>query len=176
MTPEITPYDPKVVLMYLLRDHWDDPEVREDYAARYDGFEWAIDDHFETRWIHTGWHDTSSDNPQVTVSFDATDPGTPTGYDAVTGTGGLSAQLNHRAYIDTWVHGDREHTGGINPKKYAWQLRVRAELIVLDHADGTAVPWQYLGTGEIRSPEEPEETPIGARWRIPVLFSDQKRT
>jgi hypothetical protein len=177
MTPDVTPYDPKVVIMNLLADHWNDDSVTTEYADRWDDFEWRIDDHFDTNWIHTGWYDNSSNNPQVSVIFDSSNPGTSTGYDATTGTGGKSAQLENTAYIDTWVQSNREQTGGINPKMYAWQLRLRCELIILDHAEpGGDHPWQFLGTGEIRSPEEPEETPIGSRWRIPVLFADQKRT
>ncbi|WP_152422692.1 hypothetical protein [Natrialba taiwanensis] len=162
--------------MDLLRGHWSDASVTTDFANRYDDFDWVIDNHFDTAWIHTGWFDSTSENPQVSVTFDSTDPGTPTGFDATTGEGGKSALLDNTAYIDTWVHNDRDLTGGINPKKYAWQLRLRAELIVLDNAPHGDHPWDSLGTGQIRSPEEPEETPIGSRWRIPVLFSDMKKT
>lgn len=176
MTPDVTPYDPKVIIRDLLEGHWTDASVTTEYASRWNDFEWVIDDHFDTRWIHTGWYDPSTEKPQVSVTFDSTNPGTPTGFDATTGNGGNSAILDNTAYVDTWVQSDRNATGGINPKQYAWQLRLRAELILLDHAPHGDHPWNSLGTGEIRSPEEPDDTPIGSRWRIPVLFSDEKTT
>lgn len=178
MTPSVTPYDPKIVILQLLTEHWDDESVTTDFEDEWGGFDWLIDDHFDVdAWAHTGWYDNSSPYPQVTVIFDSANPGTATGFDAVTGDGGKSAILENTAYVDTWVPADREHTDGINHKQYAWQLRLRCELILLDHADVTGDhPWHSLGTGEIRSPEEPDDTPIGSRWRIPVLFSDEKRT
>lgn len=176
MSPQLSPNDPKVVLRTMLRNHWNDPAVTSEYSDQHDGFTWRIDDHFNTDWIHTGWYDNSNPNPQVSVTFDSADPGTSTGFDATGPAGNKSAWVENRAYIDTWPGKDSEHNNGLNEKLYAWQLRLRCQLIVLDQVDTPPGAWQSLGIGVIRSPEEPEDTPIGARWRIPVLFMDETRT
>ena len=175
-TPDVSPQDPKVTLRSLLQDHWDDAEVTTDYEERHEGFGWVIDDHFRpARWIYTRWYNDSNPQPEVTVTFDGFDPGTATGFDATTGDGGLSSWQSNRAYIDCWAEGDEpdEHTDGIHPARYAWQLCVRVQLIVLLRAQNPPGRWTSLGIGEVRAPDDPDTM---QRWRIPVLFSDQKST
>lgn len=165
--------DPKVTVMALLRDEWNHPTVTDFEEADPD-FDWVIDGHFETRWIHTGWHDDSNPNPQVTVSTRREDPGSASGWNGIDPTGaGPTAWMDGRVEVDTWVRSDRDYTGGENPKKYAYQLAQRVQLIIGAHADGVGALSQ-LGTGEEREIPDPEETPIGARIRVPTFYQWHK--
>lgn len=171
--PYALPEDAKVTIRDLIKENWNHQTV-SDFENNHSDFTWVIDDHFKTRWIHTGWHSDSNPYPQVTISTKRDDPGSPTGWNGIDATGrGPTAWMDGRLQVDTWVPDDGDRTGDINAKKYAYQLAVRVQLIASEFATGHK-HFHRLGTGEERELPDPDETPIGARYRIPVFYGWHK--
>lgn len=155
--PDLPDGAPAVIVYRLLSgDQWD--------ATR-------VPDHFDSAWIHTGWY-TGNPNPEISVTWDGEGAGTATGYDGIAGSGGPTARLEGTVNVDVWVVGDRDRTGGVNPKQYAWQLRTEVERVVRSHPSGPeGEDIETMGVGRTRRVPEPDETDIQHRHRIPVTYT-----
>lgn len=155
--PDLPDGAPAVIVYRLLSDEWD--------ATR-------VPDHFDSAWLHTGWY-TGNPNPEISVTWDGEDAGTPTGYNGIDPSGGgPTALLSGEVNVDVWVVGDRDRTGDVNPKQYAWELRTEVERIARANPNGPA--WADLtsmGVGRTRRVPEPDETDIQHRHRIPVFYT-----
>lgn len=161
-SPQLLDSEPVVIVRDLLIGQWN--------AANIDG---TFD---APAWIHTGWW-AGNPNPEISVTFDRETVDSPTGYTGIDpGGGGPTAWPDGRVNVDIWVPGDRDRTGGVNPKLHIWQLRLEVERIIGENYGGTTDAdgnreLQSLGTGNIRRIPEPEETPVAHRVRIPVTYT-----
>lgn len=161
--PQLLDREPVVIVRDLLITQWDPTNIDGTFDA--------------AAWIHTGWYDDSNPNPQISVVFDREVVTSPTGYTGIDpGGGGPTAWPEGIVHVDVWVPGDRDLTGGENPKKHTWQLRKEVERIIGLNHDGTTDAngnreLHSLGTGNIRRLADPEETPVEHWTRIPVTYT-----
>lgn len=160
--PDLPDGDPTVIVYQLLLSEWDATNVP---------------DHFEVPgWIHTGWY-TGSPHPEISVVWDAEDPGTPTGYTGIDPSGsGPTARRTGSVDVDVLVPGDREDddavTGGMNPKKYAWQLRDEVDRIAGLYPNGPpGEDLEGLGVGETRRVPEPDDSDVEHHHRVSVVYT-----
>lgn len=154
--PDLPDGDPQAIVYNLVVDEW--------VAAN-------VPDHYQSPdWTHTGWY-TGNPNPEISVVFDRERTDSPTGYDGIAGSGGPTRRPDGTVHVDVWVPGDRDDTGGMNPKKYAWQLRREVERIATLYPEGPpGEDMTWMGKGIVRRVPEPDETDVEHRHRIPFEY------
>lgn len=137
-------------------------------------------DLFETNWnaantvlssapyIHTGWYENGSDEPQLTITSpeeqEAT--GSPTGWTGIGGDGsGPTRQVDGTAYGNVWCN---ENQSAHNPKQVVWDLRQEALRIVFDNVESTQ--WQFIALGEVQKIVEDDQDPVMHRYELPLGY------
>lgn len=153
--PDVPDRDPQVEIYETLRDDWNDD---------------AIDGRFSTDWLHTGWY-SGNPNPEISVTWQNEVVDSDTGYTGVAGSGGPTSRPRGTVNIDVWVTGDREQTGGVNPKQHAYQLRKEVRRIIEQYPNGPPdTQFTSLGVTGVRIVPDPEDTDIEHRHRVEVSY------
>lgn len=126
--------------------------------------------------IHTGWHSSEADEPQVTVSNPEESPirGGTTGYAAAdaTGAGGVQ-ELDGTVSVDCWS--DRDVEDSVNPKKLTFEFTEEIKRIVTanQHAATDLRIINYGGRTFV--PPDPDESPPVFHYAVPVGYLYESR-
>lgn len=153
------PQDPVLTVLKLLNKHWDNANTSIGYDPE----------------IHSGWHVTEANSPQVTISpidegVERTGTSPFTAFDP-DGSGPVQ-DLSGKLAVNCWS--DREVESGANPKKLTYEMSEEVARIVKGNIYN-ATDLRYIGYGGRRQVVDQDAEPVVFRYEVRVAYGYQRR-
>ena len=150
--------DPTLTIKQLLEDNWIISNTSINYVPS----------------IHTGWIDTSANQPQITItSADETAVGDMTPFSGMRGDGGGPTQtMIGNVMVSCWSNREAEKV--VNPKKLIYEFSEEVRRILKANVTN-ATDLQYIGYMGRRMIVEEESESVWFRYMIPVWYVYHER-
>jgi len=131
--------DPKIALMGLLDDNWDDDNTSS-----------------ITPTFSTGWYDSKSKKPQVTITDPTEDPlsSGPAPFFGLVASGGPVQYMLNTLAVNVWVE---RNVVAINPKKAVYEIKEEiARILLANYAELSDLDYvAWLGGEELVDEDPP---------------------
>lgn len=149
--------DPVLTILNLVSNGWDNTNTSISYDPA----------------IHSGWHDTEANDPQVTVTHVEEGASGATGFSGIDPSGaGPTQDIDGTVAVNCWS--DREVESSVNPKKLTFEFTEEVKRIVKNNTL-SATDLRYISYGGRNFRPDGRADPTVFRYRVPVKYFYHER-